>query len=163
MNVYSGALTCSPRIRVWFRGSWILLAGNLADLLGVGPENATVVWQAFGTLWWVFCKPRDPSAEAQIAKVRECQKYRQNISKNAPPNRIFSDNLLDRFKVINIQKSCKKLPSTMKAWYNGKSRFTRMQFTTLQSMINAKLGQHRFWPSHKNGLTRTIPMIPHNL
>ena len=36
-------------------------------------------------------------------------------------------------------------------------------YTTLQSIINAKLGQHRFWHCHENGLIKTIQMIPHNL
>ena len=35
--------------------------------------------------------------------------------------------------------------------------------TTLQSMMNAKLIQHRFWPCHENGLIKTTQMIPHNL
>ena len=35
--------------------------------------------------------------------------------------------------------------------------------TTLQSMMNAKLSLHRFWPCHENGLFETIQMIPHNL
>ena len=35
--------------------------------------------------------------------------------------------------------------------------------TTLQSMKNAKLSQHRFWPCHENGLIKTIQTIPHNL
>ena len=35
--------------------------------------------------------------------------------------------------------------------------------TTLQSMMNAKLSQHRFWPCHENGLIKTIQTIPHNL
>ena len=34
---------------------------------------------------------------------------------------------------------------------------------TLQSMINAKLSQHRSWPCHENGLIKTIQTIPHNL
>ena len=28
-------------------------------------------------------------------------------------------------------------------------------------MINAKLSQHRFWPCHRNGLIKKIPMIPY--
>ena len=35
--------------------------------------------------------------------------------------------------------------------------------TTLQSMMNAKLSPHRFWPCHENGLIKTIQTIPHNL
>ena len=35
--------------------------------------------------------------------------------------------------------------------------------TTLQSIMNAKLSNHRFWPCHKNGLIKTIQTIPHNL
>ena len=35
--------------------------------------------------------------------------------------------------------------------------------TTLQSMVNAKLSPHRFWPCHENGLIKTIQTIPHNL
>ena len=34
--------------------------------------------------------------------------------------------------------------------------------TTLQSMVNAKLSPHRFWPCHENGLIKTIQTIPHN-
>ena len=34
--------------------------------------------------------------------------------------------------------------------------------TTLQSMMNAKLSPHRFWPCHENGLIETIQTIPHN-
>ena len=35
--------------------------------------------------------------------------------------------------------------------------------TTLQSIMNAKLSQHRFWHCHKNRLIKTIQTIPHNL
>ena len=35
--------------------------------------------------------------------------------------------------------------------------------TTLQSMMNAKLSPHMFWPCHENGLIKTIQTIPHNL
>ena len=35
--------------------------------------------------------------------------------------------------------------------------------TTLQSMMNAKLGQHRFWPCHENGLIKMIQTVPHIL
>ena len=37
------------------------------------------------------------------------------------------------------------------------------KYTTLQSMMNAKLSQHRFWPCHGNGLIKTIQTITHNL
>ena len=36
-------------------------------------------------------------------------------------------------------------------------------YTALQSMMNAKLSPHRFWPFHENGLVKTIQTIPHNL
>ena len=36
-------------------------------------------------------------------------------------------------------------------------------YTTLQSMMNAKLSKHRFWHCHKNVLIKTIQTIPHNL
>ena len=36
-------------------------------------------------------------------------------------------------------------------------------YTTLQSLMNAKLSPHRFWPFHENGLIKTIQTIPHNL
>ena len=29
--------------------------------------------------------------------------------------------------------------------------------------MNAKLGKHRFWHCHENGLIKTILTIPHNL
>ena len=35
--------------------------------------------------------------------------------------------------------------------------------TTLQSLMNAKVSQHKFWHCHENGLIKTIKMIPHNL
>ena len=35
--------------------------------------------------------------------------------------------------------------------------------TTLQSIMNAKLGLHGFWHCHENGLIKTIQMILHNL
>ena len=37
------------------------------------------------------------------------------------------------------------------------------QGSTLQSIMNAKLSQHRFWHCHKNRLIKTIQTIPHNL
>ena len=37
------------------------------------------------------------------------------------------------------------------------------QPTTLQSIINAKLSQHRFWHCHENRLIKTVQTIPHNL
>ena len=43
----------------------------------------------------------------------------------------------------------------MKAFY--------IKFTTLQSMMNAKLSLHRLWPCHENGLVKTIQTIGHNL
>ena len=36
-----------------------------------------------------------------------------------------------------------------------------LRLTTLQSMMNAKLSPHRFWPCHENGLIKTIPTITH--
>ena len=38
-----------------------------------------------------------------------------------------------------------------------------LPFTTLQSMMNAKLSKQRFWHCHENGLVKTIQRIPHNL
>ena len=35
--------------------------------------------------------------------------------------------------------------------------------TTLQSMMNTKLSQQRFWYCYEIGLIKTIPTIPHNL
>ena len=35
--------------------------------------------------------------------------------------------------------------------------------TTLQSMMNAKLSPHRFWPCHENGHIKTIQTIPNIL
>ena len=35
--------------------------------------------------------------------------------------------------------------------------------TTLQSMMNTKLSEQRFWHCHENGLIKTIQTIPHNL
>ena len=35
--------------------------------------------------------------------------------------------------------------------------------TLIQSMINARLSQQRFWRCHENGLVRAIQTIPHNL
>ena len=39
----------------------------------------------------------------------------------------------------------------------------KKHFTTFQSVMNAKLSLHRFWPCHENGLIKTILTIPHNL
>ena len=39
----------------------------------------------------------------------------------------------------------------------------RFCYATLQSMVNAKLSQQRFWPCHENGLIKTIQTKPHNL
>ena len=36
-------------------------------------------------------------------------------------------------------------------------------YTTLQSMMNAKLSKQRFGHYHENGLIKTIQTIPHNL
>ena len=36
-------------------------------------------------------------------------------------------------------------------------------FTTLQSMMNAKLSKQRFWHCYENGVIETIQTIPHNL
>ena len=38
-----------------------------------------------------------------------------------------------------------------------------IHYITLQSMMYAKLGHHRFWPCHENGLFKTIQTKPHNL
>ena len=37
------------------------------------------------------------------------------------------------------------------------------EHTTLQSVINAKLSQQRFWHCYENGLIKTIQTITHNL
>ena len=37
------------------------------------------------------------------------------------------------------------------------------RYTTLQSKMNAKLSEQRFWHCYENGLIKTIQMIPHNL
>ena len=41
---------------------------------------------------------------------------------------------------------------------------TLIHATTLQSLMNTKLSQHRFWPCHENGLIKTIQTqtIPRN-
>ena len=36
-------------------------------------------------------------------------------------------------------------------------------YTTLQSMMNAKLSLHRFWHCHENWLIKTIQTTPRNL
>ena len=36
-------------------------------------------------------------------------------------------------------------------------------YTTLQSLLNANLNQHRFWHCHENRLIKTIQTIHHNL
>ena len=41
--------------------------------------------------------------------------------------------------------------------------FTKNSIATIQSLMNIKLGHHRFWPCHKNRLIKTIQMTPHNL
>ena len=41
--------------------------------------------------------------------------------------------------------------------------FVNVFYTTLQSLMNAKLSQHRFCHCHENGLIATIQTIPHNL
>ena len=38
-----------------------------------------------------------------------------------------------------------------------------MRFTTLQSIMNAKLSKHRFCHCYGNKLIKTIKTIPHNL
>ena len=43
------------------------------------------------------------------------------------------------------------------------SQVNVIEITTLQSMMNAKLSQHRFWHCHENGLIKTIQTITHNL
>ena len=40
---------------------------------------------------------------------------------------------------------------------------SKMEATTLQSLMNTKLSLHRFWPCHENGLIKTIQTIPRNL
>ena len=49
--------------------------------------------------------------------------------------------------------------------YDGASKVCQIAIrcTTLQSIMNAKLNQHRFRPCHESGLINTILMIPHNL
>ena len=62
---------------------------------------------------------------------------------------------------------CGLVQETLAAPIGGNSpdllaRFV-IQHTTLQSIMNAKLSQHRFWDCHENGLIKTIQTIPHNL
>ena len=39
----------------------------------------------------------------------------------------------------------------------------KMDLTTLQSIVNAKLSMQRFWHCHENRLIKTIQTIPYNL
>ena len=39
----------------------------------------------------------------------------------------------------------------------------KCMFTTFQSMMNAKLSLHSFWPCHENRLVKMIQTIPHNV
>ena len=43
------------------------------------------------------------------------------------------------------------------------STSTSSLVTTLQSVMNAKLSEHRFWHCHDSGLVKTIQTIPHYL
>ena len=47
-----------------------------------------------------------------------------------------------------------------KSWYQGAHRG---RFTTLQSIMNSKLSQHRFWHCYENWFFKTLQTIPHNL
>ena len=39
----------------------------------------------------------------------------------------------------------------------------QLQYTTLQSIMNAKLSKRWFWHCHENALIKTVQTIPHNL
>ena len=57
------------------------------------------------------------------------------------------------------------MPSVVNVWLKNilEKRWWATENTTLQSVMNAKLSKHRFWPSHENGRIKTNQTIPHNL
>ena len=57
----------------------------------------------------------------------------------------------------SVIRGCKRLSGKFKQIKNI------LEYTTLQSVMNAKLSKHRFWYCHENGLIKTIQTIPHNL
>ena len=68
-----------------------------------------------------------------------------------------SGNKLIFFAFGKISLICLEGKSMIPHWGGHCSR------TTLQSLMNAKLSQHRLWHCHESGLIRTIKTIPHNL
>ena len=86
----------------------------------------------------------------------------------------FRLNLYEEWKTVVAQThplfdASAVSPSSIGARYaegGGSQIFASMKtsvFTTLQSIMNAKLSLHGFWHCHENGLIKTIQTIPHNL
>ena len=54
------------------------------------------------------------------------------------------------------------LPLGLQQSHQLQKYFSSSIYTTLQSMMSAKLSLHGFWHCRVNGLIKTIQTIPHN-
>ena len=62
-----------------------------------------------------------------------------------------------------VDRQCRDNSSVHSKFGMCKNSVVVTQTTSLQSSMNTKLSPHRFWPSHENGLIKTLQMIPHKL
>ena len=67
------------------------------------------------------------------------------------------------FMVLDSRKNMSDNSLVLVLKYTRAPSFIKGYYTTLQSVTNANLSQHRFWHYHENGLIKTIQMIAHNL
>ena len=67
-----------------------------------------------------------------------------------------------QMKSISIQL-CVSYNVAININHSGHAAGNTLYYTTLQSMVNAKLSKQRFWHCYENGLIKTIQPIPHNL
>ena len=149
-----------------FRGSAELSEGGL--LVKKWRFQGEKWWNYFSSKMYVYPWVTDTCKGYQIkGNKKSCQEMPQNVLKMVYLVKINSKfrwfyaifSCFPCFKDHTFfLKSCDFLTHGIWPWMHVKNRGT-----TLQSMMNAKLSPHRFWPCHENGLIKTIQTIPHNL
>ena len=90
----------------------------------------------------------------------------------APDERPISREMIDTIvrvaentvdEVTNSEGREVRKSTGYRPFLKAKLEYFLLVFTTLQSIMNAKLSLQGFWHCHENRLIKTIQMIPHNL
>ena len=102
-----------------------------------------------------------------VSKIRVCLLgilYSHFVKKGCPGFENFMaevPSLLNELKPITLFRLLVDFNTITSG--GGKQKRFQIEGTTLYSILNAKLSQHKFWHCHENRLIKTIQTIPHNL